>query len=140
MSNPRSRPAAAGLDEQILAEHQRVRALNHRLQTGTDLLGMVACLGELRSLLVQHFKLEEVPGGFFDTVRAQSPQHRARMDRLQAEHAGLLRDLDALAARASRFTELLDDARSLGARLSSHEAAEDEVLMDTTFTDLGQGG
>ena len=140
MSDQHSRHMATGLDEQILAEHQRVRALNHQLQTGTDLAGLVSCLGELRSLLVQHFKLEEEPGGFFDTVRAQSPQHRAKMDHLQAEHVGLLRDLDALAARASRFTELLDDARNLGARLSSHEAAEDEVLMDATFTDLGQGG
>jgi hypothetical protein len=140
MSNQRSRPEAVGLDEQILAEHQRVRALNHQLQASTDVAGLLTCLTELRSLLVQHFKLEEEPSGFFDTVRAQAPQHRAKVNHLQAEHAGLLRDLDALAARASRFAELLDDARNLGARLSSHEAAEDEVLMDTTFTDLGQGG
>jgi len=133
-----------GVDEQILAEHNRIHELNDQLQATATMPELLACIAELRAFLVRHFAVEEEPGGFFDTVRELEPGHHAKIDALQKEHAALLAGLDALAARCSAclgtIAAVQGDARALGHRLAVHEAAEDHVLIDTMYTDLGQSG
>lgn len=137
-----SRPSLTGVDEQILAEHRRIHDLNRKLQGAAELAALLACLAELRALLAQHFKSEEEDGGFFDVVRSTAPRHCSRVDHLQHEHHALLAEVDALAARASAalegITAVLHDACALGRRLTDHEEAENHILIDTMYTDLGQ--
>jgi hypothetical protein len=135
---------ATGIDERILSEHNRIQELNRQLQTCSDLTALLACVVELRAFLVRHFAAEEEPGGFFDTVRDLAPGHHARVDALEREHAVMLAELDALAARANAclgaIAAVQGDARAVGHRLAAHETAEDHVLIDTMYTDLGQAG
>lgn len=142
MSDRDVRPQTAGVDEQILAEHNRIQELNHELQSSMEVSDLLACLAELRAFLVRHFAIEEEAGGFFDTVRDSAPRHHARIEQLQKEHAVLLRDLDALAARCGAclgaIAAVHGDARALSIRLTAHEHAEDSVLIDTMYTDIGE--
>jgi hypothetical protein len=142
--NGRDRTPVQGVDEQILAEHNRIHELNDQLQATSAMPDLLACIAELRATLVRHFAVEEEPGGFFDTVRELEPGHHARIDALEKEHAVLLAALDALAERCAAcigtIASVQGDARALGHRLAAHEAAEDHVLIDTMYTDLGQAG
>jgi len=142
MSDRDVRPLAPGIDEQILAEHNRIHELNDELQSSIDVRDLLACIAELRAFLVRHFAVEEEAGGFFDTVRDSAPRYHAKIEQLQREHAMLLQDLDALAARCSAclgaVAAVHGDARALSIRLSAHEHAEDSVLIDTMYTDIGE--
>jgi len=132
----------AGVDEQMRAEHHHILELDRQLQEATDLHDLLPRLAELRAFLLAHFLSEEEAGGFFDVVRSTAPRHSAHVDLLAREHHTLLADLDALAARVTtclgEIAAVLKDARTLGRRLSEHEAAEDHVMMDAMCTDLGE--
>jgi hypothetical protein len=142
MSDRDVRPLLSGVDEQILAEHNRIQELNHELQSSIEVSDLLACLAELRAFLVRHFAVEEEAGGFFDTVKESAPRHHTKVEQLQKEHAVLLRDLDALAARCGAclgaIAAVKGDARALSIRLTAHEHAEDSVLIDTMYTDIGE--
>jgi hypothetical protein len=127
--------------EQIAAEDRHVREMNCRLQECRDIAALLVCASELRTRLVGHFAVEEQPGGFFDTDSDQSPRHVARLDALRREHGEMLMELDVLIGRArasvAEARAILEDARAIGHRLEAHEAAEDDMLLDTVDTDLG---
>ena len=145
MGDPRSTPSVVGIDAQILAEHRRIHDLTRQLENNTgELRELLTRLAELRSALVAHFLGEEAAGGFYDTIRSMAPSQLGRVDQLEKEHAAFLADIDALAARtraclAGPVAEVLGEACALARRLSNHEAAEDEVLLDTLYVDLGHG-
>lgn len=129
------------VDEQIAAEDRQVRELNRQLQECTGANSLLECATELRARLVGHFAVEEQPGGFFDAESSQSPRHVARLEALRREHGVMLQELDVLIERVrAALVEagaILEDARVIGHRLKAHEAAEDDVLLDTFDTDLG---
>lgn len=135
----------AGIDAQILAEHRRIRDLTRRLESNTgELHELLTRLAELRSALVAHFVVEEAPDGFYDMIRSMAPRQLGRVDQLKKEHQAFLADIEALAARARAclagpVAEVLGEAQALARWLRSHEAAEDDVLLDTVYNDLGQG-
>jgi len=135
---------ATALDEQIVAEHARIRDLNHQLQACEDVPELLRIATELRAFLVHHFVTESGPNGYFETVRQMAPQHRRRLDQLEAEHTTFLADLGALANRAMQclgeIASLRGDAREIGLRLEAHEHAEDHLIIDAVDTDLGQSG
>lgn len=140
-----TRPSPVAAAEQLLAEHRRVQEAIASLRRAEDLRELARQARELRTLLVGHFLAEEVPGSFYDWVRTAATRHLERLSRLLAEHEALLAELDALAARAEAclagpVAAVLTEARRFADRLERHERAEDEVLVDTLYTDLGQGG
>lgn len=127
--------------EQIAAEDRHVRELNHRLRECADVEALLACATELRAMLVDHFAGEEQPGGFYDAECMQSPRHIAQLEVLRREHGAMLQELEALIGHATavmtQAAAILEDAGVIGQRLAAHEAAEDDVLLDTFETDLG---
>ena len=144
MNEPNSTPPVSGVDEQILAQHRRIRDLTRQLENTGELREFLARLDDLRSALIEHFLGEEAAGGFYDTIRSMTPRQLALVDQLEKEHEAFLASIDALAARARAclagpVAEVLGEARVLTSRLREHEAAEDNVLIDTLYADLGQG-
>lgn len=137
-------PPVAEVPADVLAEHRRLRELTHDLEEIADLPQLLRRLGEFRAVLVTHFLQEEAAGGLYDTVRAMAPRQIGRLDQLQREHAQLLAQVDGVSSAARACLEgpvaqVLERARALARRVRAHEAAEDDVLLDTLYTDLGQG-
>jgi hypothetical protein len=144
MSDPSSTPSVTGIDAQTLAEHRRIRDLTSQLENNSELRELLTHLAELRLALVPHFFGEEAPDGLYAMIRSMAPRLLGRLDQLEREHQAFLGDIDALAARArlclaGPVAEVLGEARALARRLRNHEAAEDDILLDTMYTDLGQG-
>lgn len=135
---------APTMNERWLAEHRRIRELTNQFERAAELRELLAILGEARPNLVAHFLGEEADEGFFARVRSTAPNESQRVDRLERQHQAFLADLDGLTARAQAclagpVAEILGDARSLAKRLREHEVAEDTVVADTLYGDLGQG-
>jgi Hemerythrin HHE cation binding domain len=144
MSDSSGTSPVAGIDAQILAEHRHIGDLAGQIDTTGELGDLLTRLAALRSALLPHFLVEEAADGFYDMIRSMAPRLLGRMDQLEREHQALLADIDALTARARAclagpVAEVLADAHRLTRRLRNHEAAEDEILLDTMYTDLGQG-
>jgi uncharacterized protein (UPF0262 family) len=138
-----STPVVA-VDDQLLAEHRLIRQFTKQFESAGELRTLLTVLAEARPTLVAHFLNEEAAEGFYDRVRSTVPSRIERVDRLEREHQAFLNDLDALAARsraclAGPVAEILSDARSLAQRLLKHEAAEDEVVADALYGEVGQG-
>jgi hypothetical protein len=144
MNEPGSIHHISGVDARILAEHRRIRDTVRRLEETPDLGELLMRLADFRGLLVVHFPAEEAPDGFFDAIRSTAPRHLGRLEELRREHAMLLASVDAVAARvraclAGPVAEVIEEARNLARGVRRHEAAEDELLVDSFYTDLGQG-
>ncbi len=133
-----------GAEEQVLAEHRKIREFVHQIENCRDLVDLPGLLKEFRTFLELHFMTEEAPEGFFDTIRQMSSRQLAAVDQLAKEHGALLADVDGVSERAraclaAPVAAVLAEARALARRLRIHEAAEDTLLLDTLYTDLGQG-
>ncbi len=144
MNDPSAMPPVSGIDPQILAEHRRIRDLTRQLKETSELRVLLTRLAEFRAVLVAHFLGEEATDGLYDTIRSMSPRLLGRVDQLEKEHQAILVAVDALAERARAclagpVADVLGEARALARRVSNHETAEDNVLLDTVYTDLGQG-
>jgi hemerythrin-like domain-containing protein len=132
------------MNDQLLAEHRLIREFTRQFENASELRALLTVLAEARPTLVAHFATEEEDEGFYDRVRSMAPNCIERVDRLEREHQAFLKDLDALVARsqaclAGPVAEILGDARLLAQRLRRHEVAEDEIVVDTLYGDLGQG-
>ncbi len=137
-------PPLADAEAQLLAEHHRIRDLLRAIEASADLPELLRRLAEARPLLAAHFRAEEAADGFYDLVRSLAPRQLALLDCLQAEHRRFLAEIDGLAERvraclAGPVAALLAEARTLAGRVRAHEAREDELLLDTLYTDLGHG-
>lgn len=138
------KPPVTGTEEQLLAEHRRIRDLTRQIEKSPDLLELLKRLQEFRSLLVPHFLAEEATDGLYDTIRRMSPRQLALVDELQKEHRAFLAEIERLAERARAclagpVAAVLAQARALAHRVNEHEAREDNLLLDTMYTDLGHG-
>jgi hypothetical protein len=134
----------AHVKDQVLDEHRRVRDITKRMGDARDLRDLLERLREARGLVVTHFSSEEAPGGFYDLLRGAAPSYLGRIDQMQREHQAMLGDLDRLLERAQAcldgpIAEIFQDVADLARRLQRHEARENEVLLDSMYTDLGQG-
>ena len=144
MTKAVAKPRAAGAEERILAEHRTIREFLHQIENSGGLVELLDLLKDLRAVLVLHFMSEEAPHGFFDSIREMSSRQLATLDRLEKEHGALLAEVDGLSERARAclagvVAAILTEARALARRLRAHETAEETVLIDTMYTDLGQG-
>jgi iron-sulfur cluster repair protein YtfE (RIC family) len=145
MTDAGGNPPATGVEEQILAEHRKIRDLVQRIENSRSLVELLELLQEFRSLLELHFMSEEAPDGFFDAMRNTASRPFTKVAQLEKEHWALLAQLDrvsegARVCLAGPMAAVLTEARALTHRIRAHEAAEDALLLDTVYTDLGQGG
>jgi hypothetical protein len=129
--------------EGVVSDHRRIREVTTLLLATSDLGGLLKLLAELRGLLERHFVAEEAPDGFYDTMRLAAPRNTGKIDRLKREHSALMTDLERLMAKAKLCLEgkgeVLREASDLTRRLRDHECQEDNLLVDTVYSDLGQG-
>lgn len=144
MADPDTTRPAAGIDPEIAADHRRIRDASRHIRDAADLGQLLVHLAEFRAVLAVHFSREEADDGFYDMVKSMSPRLLGAVDRLEHEHALILAEVDRLSDLARQclagpVAEVLARARALGNRLRRHEAAEDRILLDTFYTDLGQG-
>ena len=145
MTDAGGKPQATGVEEQILAEHRKIRELVQRIENSRSPVELVELLQEFRALLELHFMSEEAPEGFFDAMRNTASRPLTKVDQLEKEHWALLAELDrvsegARVCLAGPVAAVLTEARALARRIRTHEAAENALLLDTVYTDLGQGG
>lgn len=135
----------------ILTEHEDLRALlqaseRHVQQpAGSDawLENLRETLSGLVELCVEHFRLEE-QAGLHVQLREQSPRLAFRLENLLSDHLRILEALRKLvtdlpiesiaSGEADRVKE-----RVLGVleAVREHERAENEVMMDAYWEDLG---
>jgi hypothetical protein len=132
---PRAARTAAG-------EHRRLRELlaqvedaferpSPRSGIGPDVVA--ARLDALRGPLRAHFE-EEERGRLFEEIEERSPEQAPLCARLRAEHASILRRLDALrtaSPEGRRGPAWGHDVRSFLADLAGHEEIETDLLTRT---------
>lgn len=100
-------------------------------------------LKELTQQVLNHFDHEET-GGYFGEAIDTAPQLSERADALLAEHAQLAEKLVALQHRAdtqissTRWWHALEqDFNDFMDRFSAHEKAENALLQEAYFDDIG---
>jgi hypothetical protein len=134
--------AEPSVHERISSAHHHVLAALRRLAMAENALGAAEVLNELCSLLPGHFAAEEEPGGFFDAVVAQAPQHEARVAELRRQHGVLMIEVERVAAlvrstRGGLTPELRDAVAAVVARLREHEGGEQALLQGSVAADIG---
>lgn len=130
------------MEDLMMHEHRSIREATQLLEAAPDLPVLLARLASFRSLLVAHFGSEESPGGFFDTVRESAGRHVGKVAALAREHETLLEAADRLAASARAclagpVADTLRQASAFAERLRQHEVAENELLVDALYVDIG---
>jgi malate synthase A len=117
----------AMLDE----DHGRLHGAIDRLEAAGDAAALTASLEVLSQMLREHFALEEHAKGFYGILGARSPEYRAELARMVAEHVEILEAIGALRERAkgpSTAADLKPSAREIVARIQAHEAREMELV------------
>ena len=98
-------------------------------------------LAELRDHLGQHFRGEE-EDGYMAAVLKQRPQDERAVQKLLAEHAPLMKELDALVRQAETAVRIDEGFRariSAWAEMLRRHEAEENVLVEDAFNqDIGQ--
>jgi len=125
---------AGNAAEQIGEEHRSVRLLAKALGETTNIKDLADLLFELETELIPHFEAEEGPNGLEKAVREEAPRNLVQVGRLLEEHKLILKELEELTDHVKKVRR---GAVHLGRRLMEHEAAENELLVDTLYTDIG---
>lgn len=135
----------------ILSEHENLRALLQTLEqqvqqpAGSDawLQNLRETLSRLVDLCSEHFRLEE-QAGLHVQLREQSPRLAFRLERLLVDHFRILEALRKLVAVLPTESIASGEAGPLKERVlgvleavDEHERAENEVMMDAYWEDLG---
>ena len=103
-------------------------------------------LVRLSTALREHFECEE-SGALFRRIPERHPALAAPLAQLEAEHPKMLEALDTLLRKAEMLDEPeMVDLRELSAhvqlfaaRFRRHEAAENEVVIEAYWNDVGVG-
>lgn len=108
---------------------------------------LVELFAQLRDQLATHFALEEALG-YLEDVIVTSSRYCERAYHLRAEHETLYLQIAQLAddayriarsGNSSELQRLLRAFRDFCARLKRHELAEDELILDALYDELGVG-
>ena len=116
-------------------EHARVMKLLGRLREEASGKQVLSLLEELRTLLIVHFAREQLPDGFYDALGDLAESRRDELDRLIADHAAILSELNGLLADARDApvvdeTNLLNRVAALLEKLDGHEHREHRFATD----------
>lgn len=107
-------------------------------------------LAQLRDQLALHFSLEEA-AGYMQDVATSVPRLSAKVELLQMEHADLYLELSTIAEIAEEFCcpgqlsvverrKMLNDKfAEFHRRLQRHDEAEDELILESLYVDIGGG-
>ena len=133
-----SREARRRIDE----EHRRMGELLKVLVSTTDLGRIEPLLGDLRSLLADHFAGEEGPDGMHEIVAEGAAHRLPNVQRLIEEHTAILARLDSVTAEVAAcargpLARALAGVCELVATLRRHEAEEEEIFAEAFYSDLG---
>lgn len=135
----------------ILSQHEtlrsRLRALEEQVRQPVASDAALQSLSEMLSSLVAlcsaHFRREEDAGLHLE-LREASPRLASRLEKLLADHTRLLEQLRELAADCSDASRARAESPPVNERaldvvsaLRAHERAENEVMMDAYWDDLG---
>jgi hypothetical protein len=128
--------------QRIQDEHRWLAELVGALESTRDLARVRVQLAELASMLRSHFELEEGEGGLHDVVGEQAGHRLAALQRLMAEHAEILVQVEQLRIAVGDCLDgpvrrVLSSVGELVARLRRHEADEEELFADAFWSDLG---
>lgn len=140
--------------DETMREHRTVRQLAGTVEAmvaeadpeGRWLDGLCPRLEALREQLTGHFGRES-KSYLFEELPAVYPRHRRQIERLEAEHAEILRRLNAAIEQAGAADEpdaasterLRSKVLALMTTLRRHEAEEDEILVSAYWDDHGGG-
>lgn len=113
---------------------------------------LASFLEELRDQVAMHFSLEEAYG-YFDCPVSVSPRFSETAVMLRGQHSTLYEEIASLAEYAaevvgtrswqkqiSRTKNILGRMRDFHGQMSRHEAAEDEMLLESFNVDIGGEG
>ena len=130
-----------------VAERTR-KALSRELIALRPAARMLELLSELRDQLATHFALEEAVGYFEDPI-AVAPRISRHAESLRQEHETLYAEIADLAEEAERIAyepsthrdvvRLIGRFRQFDHRWQQHETAENELIFEAFFEDLGVG-
>ena len=135
---------ANSLVSHLMAEHRRLHVMLRLaraavLQSGgpdrdATTEDVLRVLQQIRDELAHHFA-EEESGGCLEEAACRCPSLSSHVRSVQAEHSGLLRELDLLIARCANCGDdaherlaFERDFAELCERLHEHEAAENDLL------------
>lgn len=147
--------AASRLAEQTLEEHGGCMRLVADVESCLDrrpddvqgwLGDLRDALSRLRDAMREHMKDEEA-GAIFRALPQRHPRLAAPLSRLESEHPALLTNIGDVLDRARalerpelfELRELNARAQLFVARLRRHEAAENEIVLEAYWDDLGGG-
>jgi iron-sulfur cluster repair protein YtfE (RIC family) len=137
------RPTLASMAHSILDHHRRMHEAIVALESTVDTADEIAtprgvaaaCVVVLRHELASHFASEE-EGGLFEQIERNAPETAVTCERLRAQHAAILADLDRLRdtlppsgepiAKTGSWAEAV---RALLAAVEDHEHREDDLLI-----------
>ncbi len=135
----------------ILSEHEDLHALLQALErhvqqsAGSDawLENLRKKLSGLVDLCSEHFRLEE-QAGLHAQVREKSPRLAFRLEKLLSDHFRILEglrklvgDLPTRSITSGEADPLKERVLGLLEAVRDHERAENEVMMDAYWEDLG---
>lgn len=135
---------------EILSEHEDLRAVLQALErlvqqpAGSDawLESLGKTLSGLVELCSKHFRFEE-EAGLHVQLREQSPRLAFRLERLLSDHSQILKALQKLVTdlptsiASGEANPLKERVLGVVEALREHERAENEVMMDVYWDDLG---
>ena len=133
--------------EHIMSEHEHLREKAQRIHTvlaqpEPSAAEIQTVLDEFRTALVVHFSNEE-DDGFFQEIKAHSPQLADRASKLCLEHRELMHDANELCRYAAAgapsmpwWRELSSRCQAFSKRLIRHELEESKLLVDSHQGDL----
>lgn len=138
---------------EVLADHEEVHALVEELEQqladpkagdGPDPTKLYAALSELQTRLAVHFEAEEA-GGVHEQLKDEAPRLARQLDRLFADHPVIIKRLGRLVIDFSeagsyppeRLQQLFGETIELLGHITEHEAAENRVMLDAYWNDVG---
>jgi hypothetical protein len=143
MSTPENRATLAHQRDEMTAEHAAVGRLVERLLA--PLLTPAAAfplLDELHATLRAHFAREELPGGFYETMGACTPEHAEELRVLVDQHYLIACAVHSLRERARGAAPDAAFARDLGVlctMLARHERIEHKLTADLADREGARG-
>lgn len=133
---------AGAARDRIVEEHRHLRLLLDWVETIDGPARLADALGELQTLLIEHFEGEEADDGLHEAVGRSTPHLLPAVQHLFDEHRVFRTDLEALIGGARRLAagpmaELAAGVAHLAARLRAHEARENDLFGESVYADVG---
>lgn len=110
-------------------DHKRIFDLVGRLEEMQEPFDLLPALEQLHDLLVDHFSLEQFPGGLYEHLATRGHEHRDQLKVLIREHCEILTGVGGLVVRAraaglATNAELREEIARVVEALKEHEHKE----------------